>query len=251
LEQSCDSGESALVQLYPNPSFKDDLSIKWTDSEGNSINGDFTEGEFETGQFMVEAFVDENCSEKRGFEIKAADILGEIKKTFESEAEFFVTLDLGIDPALIANINWIGGDDILNCTDCTWPSFLATENQVFEVELESTGGCAYVFEVNVNVSAVEKLPYFAPSGFSPDGDDNNDYFEFFTDNTVASLQELLIFDRWGNLVYEAEELDTTLHWDGNFNGLPSERGVYVYVAKMVGIDGNEIVASGSISLFRK
>jgi len=250
MNQTCDHEEIALVQLYPNPAFSDDITIQWTKDDGNALNDNFTEGEFEPGAYTVVASINEGCIEERQFTIESENLEEQMKKTFETEAEFFITLDLGIDVNLIQSIKWTGQKDVLNCNDCTWPSFLATKDQLFQVELETTSGCIFNFDVKVNVNAIEKQPYFAPSGFSPDGDGDNEQFEFFTDPTIASLQELLIFDRWGNMVYEAQEMNTNLFWDGNVDGNPAERGVYVYVAKMQSTDGKEIMASGSIMLVR-
>ena len=250
MNQSCDQSESALVQLYTNPSFKNGINIKWINGDGNSVNGDFAEGEFAEGQYTVTASINESCTEERNFKIQSEDLLDRMTKSFDTEAEFFVTLDLGISPDLIESIVWSGDNEKLNCTDCAWPTVMATKSLLLQVALETTSGCAYAFDVTVNVSTIEKPPYFAPSGFSPDGDDKNEQFEFFTDPTIASLQELLIFDRWGNMVYEAQEMNSTVHWDGSVNGNPAERGIYVYVAKMLSNEGEEIAASGSVMLVR-
>jgi gliding motility-associated-like protein len=55
-------------------------------------------------------------------------------------------------------------------------------------------------------------------GFSPNGDSFNDFWlirgiEAFPDNQVR------VFNRWGNLVYEASGYDNSLHrWSGEVNG---------------------------------
>jgi len=110
-------------------------------------------------------------------------------------------------------------------------------------------GCAVQGELKANVAVVEKQPYFAPSGFSPDGDGLNDTYEFFVDQSIAELKELLIFDRWGNIAFVAKSLDE-VNWDGKINGVIADKGVYAYVAKLVGKDGAEIVGSGSIMVIR-
>ncbi len=50
-----------------------------------------------------------------------------------------------------------------------------------------------------------------------------------------------VYDRWGNLLWWTDELDTqgrpTEGWDGKYNGMPSQEGVYVWKASGVFKDG--------------
>ncbi len=64
------------------------------------------------------------------------------------------------------------------------------------------------------------------SGFSPNGDGIND---FFTIRGVERLpgNHLLIFNRWGNQVYEAYEYKND--WDGTWNGKDLPDGTYFYI----------------------
>ncbi|MEZ4951738.1 MAG: gliding motility-associated C-terminal domain-containing protein, partial [Saprospiraceae bacterium] len=60
------------------------------------------------------------------------------------------------------------------------------------------------------------------------GDQINDYF------TILGIEnhpnnELLIFNRWGNLVYETESYKND--WDGTFNGTALPDGTYYYIFK--------------------
>jgi gliding motility-associated-like protein len=69
---------------------------------------------------------------------------------------------------------------------------------------------------------------FVPNAFTPDGDGKNDVFFPITADMVDEEHELMIFDRWGQLVFETK--DATKGWDGrHLNGgeiLP--QGVYVW-----------------------
>jgi len=74
-------------------------------------------------------------------------------------------------------------------------------------------------------------------GFSPDGDNINDFFviqglEAYPDN------ELQIFNRWGNTVYNKKSYNSTDYWNGNPNVgglLPGNKvpiGTYYYILKL-------------------
>jgi len=71
-----------------------------------------------------------------------------------------------------------------------------------------------------------------PTGFSPNNDNINDYFvigglEHAADN------HLVIFNRWGNIIYEKKNYQNT--WDGtNKEGKKVSEGTYFYVLKING-----------------
>jgi gliding motility-associated-like protein len=93
-----------------------------------------------------------------------------------------------------------------------------------------------------------------PQGFSPNGDNINDFFEIkgisaYPDNKVT------IFNRWGNIVYEAAGYDNgAVSWDGTNKGElstgsgPLPEGTYFYVIDLG--DGNA-VRSGYVFINRK
>jgi gliding motility-associated-like protein len=66
---------------------------------------------------------------------------------------------------------------------------------------------------------------YIPNAFSPNGDGENDIFTVF--GISFENAKLAIFDRWGELVFDAF-VDEIHGWDGNFRGKPAVSGVYVY-----------------------
>lgn len=98
-----------------------------------------------------------------------------------------------------------------------------------------------------NEQCVEFIPVlFPPNAFSPNGDGINDYFiisHYFVYN-----YHLLIFDRWGNHIYESFQKDT--HWDGSNNGAACPEGVYIYVVDGIGYNGQKITKHGTVTLIR-
>ncbi|MDB4533919.1 PKD domain-containing protein [Vicingaceae bacterium] len=65
---------------------------------------------------------------------------------------------------------------------------------------------------------------FIPNSFTPNGDGVNDYFSAKAYGIVEL--ETLIFDRWGNNLFEGYQL--TSMWSGNYKGVIVQDGVYVY-----------------------
>ena len=99
-----------------------------------------------------------------------------------------------------------------------------------------------------NTIAVDKpLTLYAPNVFSPDGDGTNDYFTF--QGQGVENYSLEIYNRWGQLVFQANEL--TDQWNGNYRGNPAPLGTYVYQVKATNVTGeNIIVKKGSVVLIR-
>jgi len=96
-------------------------------------------------------------------------------------------------------------------------------------------------------------PVYAPNIFTPNQDGINDLFTIFTGPATEIIEELYIFDRWGNRVYEGFGLgsnDTNEGWDGKFRGRDMNPGVYVWIAKIRFIDNERQFFSGDITLLR-
>lgn len=67
---------------------------------------------------------------------------------------------------------------------------------------------------------------YLPNSFSPNGDGVNDYF--FAQGTFIDEFKMDVFDRWGNLLYSANDFDDK--WDGRANGgrMEAQEDVYIY-----------------------
>ncbi len=63
-----------------------------------------------------------------------------------------------------------------------------------------------------------------PNAFTPDGDGLNDTFGPVQTNMF--IQSLLIYNRWGELVFEGRTPGA--HWDGNYLSKPAPAGIYAY-----------------------
>ncbi len=87
---------------------------------------------------------------------------------------------------------------------------------------------------------------YAPNAFTPNGDGKNEQFRVFAPNIANG--ELRIFDRWGTEIYYSTNLD--MGWDGTFKGSDVQEGVYVFVVNAVGLNGDMITRSGTITLLR-
>jgi gliding motility-associated-like protein len=67
---------------------------------------------------------------------------------------------------------------------------------------------------------------FVPNAFTPNGNGVNDTFYPIVNNFDPQNFEMLIFNRWGQVIYRTES--PTNGWQGIHNGEPCEAGVYLW-----------------------
>ncbi|MEN9699718.1 MAG: hypothetical protein RLZZ301_916 [Bacteroidota bacterium] len=96
------------------------------------------------------------------------------------------------------------------------------------------------------------LVYYIPNTFTPDGDNYNQQFvPIFTSGIDPYHYQLLIFDRWGEVVFES--LNPTVGWDGTYgmNGIQCQTGTYTYqiTIKLPAIDERKYIR-GHVNLIR-
>jgi gliding motility-associated-like protein len=92
---------------------------------------------------------------------------------------------------------------------------------------------------------------YVPNAFSPGNDEHNNFFQVYYDCSISNYS-LLIFDRWGEILYKTTHLDAK--WDGRrSNGELVEPGVYVYRIDYTGLRKEEPFDKrmiGSITVIR-
>jgi len=67
---------------------------------------------------------------------------------------------------------------------------------------------------------------------------------------LVTVTAFKIFNRWGQVVFEASGNLTTVFWDGKFKGEDAPVDVYVWKAEVRYLTGKEASLSGQISLIR-
>ena len=147
---------------------------------------------------------------------------------------------------------WSGSTNQWEKVDFTYaPSTIGASLNSPDVSLTKSA----LNDFNHDVFALAEIEFEinVPGGVSPNADNFNDNFvienlEYFPEN------ELIIFNRWGDVVYEAKPYLND--WSGQVNGsmiLAGEEvvdGTYFYILKLTP-DGNDDVYKGSFELRRQ
>ena len=138
----------------------------------------------------------------------------------------------------------------ISCSDCLEPIFSPHESQEYTLRLTdhrsilSGENCFIEGKVHVIVD-LHKRSYL-PNAFSPNGDGVNDEWYIFGEG-IKSIS-MFIYDRWGEKVFENN--NALRGWNGYFNGVLLNPGVYAYFVEVEYLDNLKETYQGSVSLIR-
>jgi len=95
---------------------------------------------------------------------------------------------------------------------------------------------------NFSVTTLCPTGIYVPNAFTPNDDGLNDVFTAIGYNITSFRME--IFNRWGILVYETNDINNG--WDGDSNGVQCEVGTYVYYIWWTG-EQDGVAKGGSLA----
>lgn len=147
------------------------------------------------------------------------------------------------------NFTW-SPEDSTYCFNCPNIRVSPIKTTTYLIRVENQNGCVGLDSITIFVEKFRKV--YIPNIFSPNGDGVNDFFFPIADVEAENIKKIMIFNRWGALMYEEEDLDINFlsGWDGTFNSEPVNKGVYVYVIEILFKDGYIGTFSGDVTLFR-
>ncbi len=139
--------------------------------------------------------------------------------------------------------------EYLSCTSCASPISTPLAAITYQLVVKNNVGCTDTAQVSLKLQC-EESRVFIPSAFSPNNDGNNDRFSI---KGISIVRHMIIFNRWGKLVYERNNYiasNGTNGWDGTFKGEPMPAGAYTYFTEMECPAGGIFVRKGSVMLLR-
>jgi gliding motility-associated-like protein len=111
-------------------------------------------------------------------------------------------------------------------------------------------GCTDSYQITIEYQEGEI--FYIPNTFTPDGDNYNQTFKpIFTSGFDPYNFEMYIFNRWGEILFETN--DVKMGWDGSYgvDGRDVQEGTYTYkiIYKNPKVDERKIVV-GHVTLIR-
>ena len=103
-----------------------------------------------------------------------------------------------------------------------------------------------ILSLSNEVEVIPIMTIYVPNTFTPNGDGLNDTFGVVGE--AIKNFSLVIYDRWGQKVFEAENVN--LQWDGTFNGSRVPQGSYSYIVLAQGLTGGRQTKKGTFNLIQ-
>lgn len=99
----------------------------------------------------------------------------------------------------------------------------------YDIMLITTSELGCVDTMQHELVVYPEVLIYAPNSFTPDDDEHNQTWRVFMEGIDIYDFELLIFNRWGEIVWESH--DISVGWDGTFNGRQAPTGMYTWVIR--------------------
>ncbi len=140
--------------------------------------------------------------------------------------------------------NWQFGDGVTSFEQNPEHTYQDTGSYPVILVVNTAFGCLDTAQYLVKV--IPTFTFYIPSAFTPNSDDRNEYF--FGKGTGISAYRMLIFDRWGQMIFESNDYD--YQWNGTFRGNQVQQGVYQYMFTVYDWEGNIYYYNGHVNLVR-
>jgi gliding motility-associated-like protein len=113
----------------------------------------------------------------------------------------------------------------------------------YQLQVTTDNGCTATCKVTV----IHEWSLGMPNSFTPNGNGHNEVFRI-PPGSQFRLEYFQIFDRWGARIFSTQDISTG--WDGTYNGLASNAGVFVYLIKGKTLAGEPVFLKGTVILIR-
>jgi gliding motility-associated-like protein len=138
----------------------------------------------------------------------------------------------------------------LSCIDCRNPVVNPYFTTTYNVSVTSKDGCVTKDDITVKVNKNYRV--FVPTAFTPGNQDGvNDRLTLFGNIAVAKVKVFQVYDRWGELVFSANDFianNEAYGWDGTFRGKKQNNNVYTWLAEVEYLDGETEQLKGDVTL---
>lgn len=225
-------------------------SIYFNINDGEKIYGDSIVNEFSlSGDYNIKYTIDYgsgNCTvdslfSKTYFNVPVANFsYGPSNVSTEDPVIFFTNLSQNSSAW-----EWDFNDGDNATAQNPGHSFDFADNYNVKLIASNDGGCSDTIVKSISVAPFDFVK--VPSGFSPNGDGQNDVFKILRAGQIE-IETFKIYNRWGNVVFETTDVNDG--WDGTRNGKDQNTGTYIYYIKGTNDEGEPVEIKGNFTLLR-
>ncbi len=169
------------------------------------------------------------------------------------EVTFYATGSHG--SAEVYYVWYINGTQVQSGPDSTLVTTEVVGSSTVYCEMHTDAGCADpnpAFSNEFDIKVYDIL-FYLPNSFNPASTQGNEIFKIITNVDAIPGLEFYVFDRWGQQIFETNDMDEG--WDGKIKGEPAPAGVYVWMVNYEVFtddspDGKLETKKGTVTLVR-
>jgi gliding motility-associated-like protein len=235
--------------IKPGSTITNGTTITWDFGDGGVASSDTAEHTFDSvGTFTVRVIVTNPAS------CNGADTFTRVIKVLDAPFADFSFTPITPEtntPNTFRNLSidairylWDFGDGSTSTEVNPVRQFRRTGTYNVCLTAYNTGGCP---ATKCRKLSAEIIPIVGlPTGFSPNGDGDNDIL--YVRGAAIESMDLKIYNRWGQVVFHSTSQRDG--WDGTFNGQPQPIEAYGFVLNVTFIDGSTKLLKGNITVIR-
>jgi gliding motility-associated-like protein len=252
------SGCSPLCVTFTSPTQSGDICT-WNFGDGNTITGNSPQNHCYTlpGTYTVSlALTDADGCSAIVTENNLITVFPSPFASFSYSPQFVTLFDPNVsftDQSTGADSwFWDFGDAAQSNSILQNPQFIFQDTGCFNVTLtvSSLNGCTA--DTTEDICIVSEYVFYVPNTFTPNGNGVNDIFLPVISGYAEGTYHLMIFDRWGNLIFESTDAD--IGWDGKVqdgkSGKLCQIDTYVWVIDVSEWNFTEHEYRGHVNLIR-
>jgi gliding motility-associated-like protein len=131
-------------------------------------------------------------------------------------------------------------------TGAVSPSVSITQPGFYWLEVRDNNTCKGKDSIVVSPKDCLK-GFYAPTAFTPNGDNRNDVFRPLLFGNVKKYQ-FTVYNRWGQIVFQTKELQKG--WDGKVGGVPQQSNAFVWTCSYQFEGETQRTEKGSVMVIR-
>lgn len=208
-----------------------------------------------SGNYLVTVSDSFGCTLTKSVQIPKGFVF-EVNLPADTSIRLGTTLDIGYTSDLlasqIASNSWssIPIDPLNNCSNCQFLKVAPLDDIKVTLSLTDKNGC--INSDTMMVRIIDAVSWTFPSVFKA-GSATNGVFYLAENTSVEKIDEVVIYDRWGNAVWQTTAMmmgDATTGWAGDVAGSLALPGVYAVRVDATLKNGKKWTRTKSLTLLR-
>ena len=276
LESDCDFSNSITIEVLENPvaaavvqdpdCYQDNVgSVEITGTGGTGDYDIYLNGNLITpadltslnpSNYNAQIVDDQGCADDISFVIQDAiaaqlDING--NTVIKSGNDGTLMVDVTSIDGTVDSVVWYiesTGEILCSGVGCEEITFNPEIDDTYCAVLYYNDGCTV--EECADIKVIKTDVIILPNIITLNTGTGNNEFYVPEYETIMRVKSFLIYDRWGNKVFHAEDVPKGPGngWDGKFNGTDVAHGVYVYAITLEMDNGDDLFFSGDVTVIK-